>query len=92
MIRHLFHDSNIGGKVISIMSTSFATLFNIRPMGVTLKKLIFACIIVLSMLSCKSREANRQPTYNVVVPNTTVNTVKLLVKYINKSDMKCIEI
>lgn len=35
------------------------------------------------MLSCKSREATRQPTYNVVVPKTTVNTVKLLVKYIN---------
>lgn len=56
------------------MSTSFVTLFNVRPIGVTLKKLIFACIIVLSMLSCKIREANRQPTYNVVVPNTTDNT------------------
>lgn len=63
------------------MSTSLATLFNIRPIGVTLKKRVFACIIVLSMLSCKTREASRQPTYNVVVPNTTVNTEKLLVKY-----------
>jgi len=70
------------------MSTSFATLFNIRPQGVTLKKLILACIIFISMLSCKTREAIRQPTYNVVVPSTTVKTAKLLVKYINKSKRK----
>lgn len=62
---------------MSIMSTSFATLFNIRPLGVTLKKLISVCIIFLSMLSCKTREAIRQPTYNVVVPSTTVKTAKL---------------
>jgi len=70
------------------MSTSFTALFNIRPIGVTLKKPIFACIKVLGMLTCKTREAVRQPTYKVVVPNTTVNTVKLLVKYINKSERK----
>lgn len=74
---------------MSIMSTSFATLFNIRPLGVTLKKLIFACNIVLSMLSCKTLEAIKQPTYNVVVPNTTVNTAKSsLVKYINYKQKK----
>jgi len=88
IIRHLFHDSNIGGNVISIISTSLETIFKTLPTGVTLKKLIFACIIVLSMLSCKTRETIRQPTYKVVVPNIRVITVKLLVKCINQSIRK----
>lgn len=88
MIRHLFHDSNIGGIVISIISTSLETIFKTRPTGVTLKKLIFACIIVLSILSCKTWETIKQPTYKVVVPNISVITVKLLVKYINQSKRK----
>lgn len=35
------------------------------------------------MLSCKTLEAKRQPTYNVVVPNTTVKTAKWSLNYIN---------